>query len=354
MPERYRVLVVEDSSFMRQFISDILHSDRELKVIATAVNGIDAVEKVKTLKPDAITMDIEMPEMDGLMALKVIMKECPTPVVMLSNRTRVGASSTVKALELGALDFVAKPSGNISLDLEKIQDELILKVKIAAQAYNRVVRLSPASGMQVTTTEIISSRATTELSLPELRKIIAIGTSTGGPRALQTVLSRLPGNIPAGIAIVQHMPAGFTKSLADRLDTICQMHVSEARDGDELKAGTALVAPGDKHMRIARLGDRFYVKLGSEPPVGGLRPSVDVMMESLTECDIPIMGVLLTGMGQDGVNGFKKIRAVNGFTIAEDESTCVVYGMPRAAIECNCVDLVAPLHHVPQEILNHM
>lgn len=351
MQGRYRVVVVDDSSFMRKFICDILSTDKSLQVVGTAVNGIDAVEKVKALKPNVVTMDIEMPEMNGLTALKIIMQECATPVVMLSNRTKVGADATVEALELGAVDFIAKPSGNISLDLEKIQDELILKVKVAARAYHRIVNLTPMSTRPQKDTVSPPAEVSSVLTL---QKIVAIGTSTGGPRALQTVLSGIPGNVSAGFVMVQHMPAGFTKSLAERLNNVSELNVSEAKDGDEVMAGKALLAPGDKHMKIKRVGNRFYVKLTDEPPIGGLRPTVDKMMESLAECEVPIVGVLLTGMGQDGSVGLQKIKAVNGFTIAEDESTCVVYGMPRAAIESKCVDRVAPLHWVSQEIVDNL
>lgn len=348
----YRVVVVDDSAFMRRFISDLLHADSNLEVIATAINGIDAVQKVKALKPDVVTMDIEMPEMDGLTALQTIMKECPTPVVMLSNRTKIGAEATVTALQFGAVDFVAKPSGNISLDLEKIQDELISKVKIAAQAYKRVVRLVSHTGK---TDRKRSSDAGGILDTGLFpQRIVAIGTSTGGPRALQAVLSKLPENLPAALVIVQHMPAGFTKSLAERLNGISRLEVVEAMDGDELVAGKALIAPGDKHLKIKRIGDRLYAKLSVEPPVGGLRPSIDKMMESLIHCNVPLLGVLLTGMGQDGVEGLKKIKAANGYTIAEDESTCIVYGMPRAAVENACVDKVVPLHLVSQAIADNL
>jgi two-component system chemotaxis response regulator CheB len=290
-----------------------------------------------------------MPEMDGLTALKKIMEECPTPVIMLSSRTQVGAEATLQALDLGALDFVAKPSGNISLDLDKIRDELVLKTKTAAQSYKRVTRLGLFR--QEIPREYVKSKVVSGPESPPA-KIVAIGSSTGGPRALQTVLSRLPANIPAAIVVVQHMPAGFTKSLADRLDSFCQLSVSEAADGDELLAGRVVIAPGGRHLRINRIGERFYVSLNDDPPVGGLRPTVDQMMESLADCDVPLLGVLLTGMGSDGVKGLKKIRAVKGYSIVEDESTCVVYGMPRAAIENNCVDRVAPLQRISQEILD--
>ncbi len=351
MRGRYRVLVVDDSSFMRRFISDLLSADQDLQVVGTAINGSEAVEKVKTLKPDVVTLDIEMPEMDGLAALKMIMQECPTPVVMLSNMTKVGADATVQALELGAVDFIAKPSGNISLDLEKVQDELILKVKIAAQAYQRVTLLTPPG--RAREEEAVVSR---QLSFPSrvLKKIIAIGTSTGGPRALQTVFSRLPGNLPAGFVIVQHMPPGFTGSLAERLNNISPLKVSEAHGGEELLAGQALLAPGDRHLTIKRIADRFFVELNDEPPVGGLRPSIDIMMESLAGLGVPVLGLLLTGMGQDGVAGLRKIKAGQGYTIVEDESTCVVFGMPRAAIEQQCVDRVVPLHQISQEIIDHL
>ncbi|MBU7008288.1 protein-glutamate methylesterase/protein-glutamine glutaminase [Phosphitispora fastidiosa] len=352
MSGRHRVLVVDDSSFMRRFITDILHSDDTLEVVATAVNGVEALKKVSELRPDVITLDIEMPEMDGLTALNEIMVKCPVPVIMLSNRTRVGAEATIKALELGALDFVAKPSGNISLDLDKVKDELILKVKAAARADIRSIR-SAASQWNADYGRKVKIESQSAAGKTPLR-IVAIGASTGGPRALQAVFSQLPQNLPAAIAVTQHMSPGFTESLAQRLNSISEFEVSEARDGDELIAGRALIAPGDRHMKIKRLDDRFYITLSDEPPVDGLRPSIDLMMDSLVECSVPLLGVLLTGMGQDGVAGLKKIRERNGCTIVEDESTCVIYGMPRAAIENRCVDIVAPIYRIAQEIMNNI
>lgn len=342
-----RVIVVDDSVFIRKFIADIIKSDKDLKVVATAVNGIDAINKIKEFRPDVVTMDIEMPEMDGLTALKVIMQECPVPVVMVSSHTKMGAEATIQALGLGAVDFIAKPSGDISLDMDLIREELILKVKVAAQSYYRIA--NPSTEFPGFDTDFSWD------GKPQvLKKIIAIGCSTGGPRALQTLISGLPGNIPAGLAIVQHMPPGFTKSLAERLNSISQLDISEAVDGDELTAGRVLIAPGDKHMKIANFGGRFFVKLTDEPPIEGLRPSVDKMMTSLAECNIPLIGVILTGMGHDGVIGLKKIKAVNGYTIAEHESTCIVYGMPRAAVENNCVDKTVPLPLVAKTILDNL
>lgn len=344
-----RVVVVDDSVFIRKFITDILESDNDLKVVATAVNGIDAINKVKEFRPDVVTMDIEMPKMDGLTALKMIMQECPCSVIMVSSHTQIGAEATIRALGLGAFDFIAKPSGEIPLDIDLIRDELVLKVKVAAQAYSRIPYLSSDFTGLTGLTGISGNNKP-----GGLKKIVAIGCSTGGPRALHTLISGLPGNIPAGLAIVQHMPAGFTKSLADRLNSVSQLDVSEAEDGDELIAGRALIAPGDRHMKINNLGGRFFVKLVDEPPIEGLRPSINKMMESLAECKIPLIGVILTGMGHDGVLGLKKIKAVNGYTIAEHESTCVVYGMPRAAVENNCVDKTVPLPLIAKAILDNL
>jgi len=352
MSGRHRVLVVDDSSFMRRFITDILHSDDNLEVIATAVNGIEALKKVLELRPDVVTLDIEMPEMDGLTALNEIMIKCPVPVIMLSNRTGVGAEATLKALELGALDFVAKPSGNISLDLDKVKDELVLKVKAAARADIRSIRSAASHWTADYGRKLKVESQSTAGKMPP--RIVAIGSSTGGPRALQDIFSKLPRNFPTAIAVVQHMSAGFTESLAQRLNSISELEVSEARDGDELIAGRALIAPGDRHMKIRRLDDRFYITLSDEPPVDGLRPSIDMMMDSLVRCSVPLLGVLLTGMGQDGVTGLKRIREGNGLTIVEDESTCVIYGMPRAAIENRCADIVAPIYRIAQEIMNNI
>jgi len=291
-------------------------------------------------------MDIEMPQMDGLTALKTIMQEHPCPVVMVSSHTNMGADATIQALGLGAVDFVAKPSGDMPLGIELIREELILKVKVAAQAYHTIMKPS---------LEYIGLNGFATDDKPTgLKKIVAVGSSTGGPRALHTLISGLPGNIPAGLAVVQHMPPGFTKSLAERLNSISRLEILEAEDGYELTAGRVLIAPGNKHMKITNFGARFFVRLTDEPPVGGLRPSIDKMMESLVECNIPLIGVILTGMGHDGVTGLKKIKAVNGYTIAEHESTCIVYGMPRAAVENDCVDKTVPLPLIAKEILDNL
>lgn len=347
--KKFRILVVDDSSFMRKFISDILSANKQLEVVGTAVDGHDAVQKTIDLKPDVITLDIEMPEMDGLEALSIIMRQHPTPVVMLSNQTRVGTEATVKALELGAVDFVAKPSGNISLDLDKIQDELILKVKVAARINQGVIRFAGLQEQRL----LEQDKASADSGFaPALHKLVAIGTSTGGPRALQTILSRIPGNVPAGIVIVQHMPKGFTGSLARRLDEISQFRVKEAEEGDIVTAGYAYLAPGDRHLTLNKVGDQLHISLNDAEPVSGHRPSVDIMMKSAVECGLPLIGVLLTGMGSDGVIGLARIKGANGVTIAEDRSTCVVWGMPRAAVENKVADRILPLSDIAGEIFN--
>lgn len=342
---KYRVLIVEDSAFMRKYISNILSEDPELEVIATARNGQEGVKLAGELKPDVITMDVEMPIMDGITALENIMKAYPTPVVMLSSLTIDGAEATLKALELGAVDFVAKPSGAISLDLSKVKDEIILKVKTAALVKVQRVHTHTIRTLPKLTSSPVSSEP------KQLRKLVVIGTSTGGPKALQEVIPLIPRSIPAGILIVQHMPKGFTKSLAERLDSLSQITVREAADGDEIQPGVALIAPGDYHMLLQKSGSRYGVKLTQDPPVGGHRPAVDVMMKSVLGIGLDLVGVILTGMGSDGAEAMVQIKASGGKTIAQDKDTCVVFGMPKVAIEKNCIDKIVPIQNVALEIM---
>ncbi len=344
MNAKIKVLIVEDSAFMRQFITNIISADSLLEVVGTARNGAEGLAKTQELKPEVITMDVEMPVMDGLTAVEKIMALCPTPIVMLSSLTTDGAEATIKALELGAVDFIPKPSGSISLDLGKVKGEIIEKIKIAARA-----KLVP----QVTVTRTLAKvpKATLEVSNRRLNKIIAIGTSTGGPKALQEIVPLLPRSIPAGILIVQHMPKGFTKSLADRLDSLSQITVREAKDGDELVAGLALVAPGDYHMTATEVGGRVIIHLNQEPAVSGHRPSVDVMFTSVAGLSQDKVGVILTGMGGDGSDGMVLIKGNMGKTIAQNEDTCIVFGMPKVAIEKKAIDKVVPLDKIAMEIM---
>jgi Chemotaxis response regulator containing a CheY-like receiver domain and a methylesterase domain len=361
-----QVLVVDDSAFMRKIIQDILNGDGEVKVISTARNGKEALEKVKTLKPDVITLDVEMPEIDGLSCLKEINKITNTPVIMLSGLTREGADLTIRALEAGAIDFIAKPVNLFSLAGEEKKKELTDKIKMAYRSVNKakpitkkipVNEIKPQGIIKPIDIEKKPVKPRTSTYTGTLN-IVAIGTSTGGPRALQSVLPFIPEEIPAAILIVQHMPPNFTKSLAERLNDMSKINVKEAEDGDVLVAGTAYIAPGDYHMRVNKLRNGTYViKLDKEPAVGGHRPSVNVMMTSLSETGIRgnVIGVIMTGMGADGSEGLKMLKNNNkAFTIAQDEKSCVVYGMPKSAYLTGAVDVVVPLNDISNEILKHM
>jgi two-component system, chemotaxis family, protein-glutamate methylesterase/glutaminase len=327
-----RVLIVDDSAFMRKVIRDLLSSDPQLTVVGTAVDGVDALSKIPQLHPDVITMDVAMPRMDGLATLKRVMAECPTPVVMLSSLTSEGADETFKALEYGAVDYVMKPSGPISLDLPKVRDELIEKVKAASGA--RLVKRAPVNPIKS-----IAKKP---------GKVVLIGASTGGPAALETILTALPEDIPP-ILIVQHMPPTFTKSFADRLAKYCKFEVKEAEDGDSIVANRVIIAAGGFHMLI---GLNRRIHLDTSPPVHAVRPAVDPMMKTAAEAYGPnTLGVVLTGMGRDGAEGLKALKQKGGYTIAQDEETSVIFGMPKAAIDEGVVDKIVPLQRVPSEIM---
>lgn len=361
--EPYHILVVDDSVFMRKIISDLISDDPKFKVVGTAKNGKEGIEKVKLLKPHAVTMDVEMPEMNGLDALKCIMDDHPTPVVMLSSLTNEGAAETIRALELGAIDFICKPSGSISLDLHKVKELLHEKLLIAVQAKQKPVQPAPPSvpvkkekpsrqsGLMVLRPpkNASASEGSTRFS-----HLISIGTSTGGPRALHQVVSQFPAGFPAPILIVQHMPPNFTKSLAQRLNDISQINVVEAQEGDVLQTATAYVAPGGWHMGAYREKTGTYrIHLTKEEPRSGHRPSVDVMFESLLALnELKRHIVLMTGMGSDGAKTMLALRQHGAnTTIAESEDTCVVYGMPRAAVEMNAAMYVLPLQEIASKLV---
>ncbi|MTV47816.1 chemotaxis-specific protein-glutamate methyltransferase CheB [Heliobacillus mobilis] len=367
MPQM-KVLVVDDSAFMRKVISDMIASEPGMVVIGTARNGQDAMEKISQLKPDVITLDVEMPVMDGLTTLERIMSTNPLPVVMLSSLTQQGADATMQALQKGAVDFVPKPSGSISLDIHKVREQLISKLRVAAiakirpriseiRSFTRPVT-SPAPQPAVATLPELPKR--TNISSPgssRLNRLVLIGTSTGGPKALYEVIPKLPADLGAAVLIVQHMPPGFTRSLAERLDAASALKVKEAQDGEEIVTGTVYIAPGDYHFKVTvtdkpGAGKQMWVKLTQDPPVGGHRPAVDVMMTSAAQQYWSSMvGVVLTGMGSDGTEGIKLIKKLQGRTIAEDASSCVVFGMPKVAIESGCVDKVVPITGVADEIV---
>ena len=341
-----RVLVVDDSAFMRKMISEILARDPGVCVAGQARDGADALVKLEALKPDVVTMDIEMPVLDGIGALTEIMRVRPTPVLMLSSLTQAGAEATLRCLELGAFDFVGKPSGSISLDIEKIAAELISKVKAAAGARLHPRRPAPS----VFSAPSIPARPHLEAARKSAEKIavLAIGASTGGPRALQQLIPMLPADLGVPIVIVQHMPPGFTASLAQRLQQMSSFVVREAAPGDRLKAGQILVAPGGHHLQFDAGG---AAHLTQEPPIHGVRPAVDITLASLAHLyGSRLLAVLLTGMGKDGARAMKQIVDKGGMTLAEDETTCVVYGMPKAALDLGGVSRLLPLPEIAPAI----
>lgn len=352
MQSNVRVLVVDDSAFMRKIIKDILELDDRITVVDTARNGEDALKKLNVLeRVDVITLDVEMPIMNGLETLKEIMKKRPTPSIMISSTTTDGAENTIKAFEYGAVDFVAKTSGAISLDLHKVKDEIIEKVLLAAKV--KIKNVLPLSNSYPKYQSLPKNKVVQSVYTTTEKKIIAIGTSTGGPKALQEVLIRLPRHLPAPIIIVQHMPAGFTKSLSERLNTLAEIEVKEAVDGEVLRNGVAYIAPGNYHLLIRKLSSSLVTQLVQTPPIRGHRPSVDVMFESLADIKgIDKIAVIMTGMGSDGTKGLQALKnSTNCFAIAESEESSVVFGMPRAAITSNNVDDVVHLKDIAATIM---
>lgn len=367
--EPIRILVVDDSAFMRKAISMMLESDPGLKVVGTARDGEEGVEKVRLLKPDLVTMDIEMPRMDGLAALREIMLKCPTPVMMISSITTEGAEATLEALELGAVDFIPKQSSYVSLDIVKIRDDLLTKIKDIVKRKHRLMALyrqrqfSKLATTSTATAITPPNRDYAHVSVDRPRvmgkrqhhiDIIAIGSSTGGPPALQKIVPSLPGNLPVGVVVAQHMPPMFTKSLADRLNGLSKVAVREAVDGEVLEPATVLIAPGGQHLTVKRRGTKAVIRVSVEPKETLYHPCVDVLFNSVAdEFGKASMGVMLTGMGSNGLFGSRNLKDRGGILIAQDEETCVVYGMPRAVIEANLTDHVASIDRLSDDILSY-
>jgi two-component system, chemotaxis family, protein-glutamate methylesterase/glutaminase len=354
-----KVLVVDDSAFMRKLITDFISSSPLLEVAGTARNGKDALEKIGKLNPDVVTLDVEMPEMNGIEALKVIMEKHPLPVIMLSSTTMEGAENTFTAMNYGAVDFVAKPSGAISLDLHKVKEELIAKVLNASGVSVRRLTEAKKDKQAITGKEGKEQRLVSSIPLwnQHSKNIICIGTSTGGPRALQRVVTSFPSTVRAPILIVQHMPPGFTKSLANRLNSLSQIHVKEAEDGEVLKDGTAYIAPGGFHLKVMeKKGDLLVVLDEHEPPRSGHRPAVDVLFESVSDiASYDKIAVIMTGMGTDGSKGLVKLKDNgNVKAIAEAEESCIVYGMPKAAVSTNLVDEIESIENIAGCIMKYM
>jgi two-component system chemotaxis response regulator CheB len=317
-----RVMIVDDSALMRQLLSACLAQDPEIEVVGTAADPFEARDLIKALNPDVITLDIEMPKMDGVTFLRKIMTLRPMPVVMISTLTQAGADITLEALEVGAVDFIAKPTRDIGAVMAELSGELQAKVKAAARVRVRARRFAPQTAKPALIAGDLSSR-----------KIVAIGASTGGVEALKAVLTQLPSDCPP-VLITQHMPERFTASFAKRLNGECAMTVSEARHGELVEQGHVYIAPGARHLELAKSGGRFVCRLTDDPPVSGHRPSVDVLFRSVAQIAGPdTVGVILTGMGKDGAEGMVRLRQAGAVTLGQDEASSLIYGMPRVAFE---------------------
>lgn len=344
-----RVLIIDDSAFMRKVLTDILNSDDGcMEVIATARNGEVGLAKIEELKPDVITLDVEMPQMDGLECLEHIMDKHPTPVVMLSSEVERGKRKTLKAMALGAVDFITKPSGHISLDIGMMRDEIVHKVLTAANA-----NLAHVNSVDLTSKEPIAKHTITHT--PKDITMIAIGASTGGPRALQKMLEGLPKGFSTPLLIVQHMPEKFTTSLAKRLDSLFDMCVKEAVNGELIQPQTVYIAPGNYHMKVRMVGRTHAIELTQEEAVNGHRPSVDVLFQSFkTLSRVNKIAVILTGMGSDGAKGVSALKQTDpqSIILAEAQSSAIVYGMPKAAVETNAVNHTIPLDQVGKLLTN--
>ncbi len=419
-----RVMIADDSAFMRMVLKKLFSGADDFEVVGVAHDGQEAVEKVKKLHPDLLTMDVSMPRLNGLEALEIIMRDNPVPVVMFSALTQDGTAATIKALEIGAVDFISKTSGPIST-IDGIQDKILRKCRMAASAnvrprdsklsnekkkkketghtienyketQGRISRQLPMAGKpanklkqsQSARERLVMPTAKEVLKrdrekLPQVRqglkpvfvkrsapkqnddgvisiescpqgasKLVAIGTSTGGPKALQAVITRLPGNLPCGVVVVQHMPKGFTRSLAERLDSISEISVKEAENHDVIQPGHVYIAPGDYHMTVQPVGDHKEIILNQDPPLGSHRPAVNVLFDSVVQFGKNVVSVIMTGMGCDGAEGMKKIDAAGGYIIAEDEESSVVYGMPKAVVDMGIADEVIPLSDIARAIVD--
>nr|MBI3614072.1 chemotaxis response regulator protein-glutamate methylesterase [Nitrospirota bacterium] len=358
---KIRVLIVDDSALMRQVLTELLSQDPEIEVVGAAQDPYFAREKIKKFDPDVLTLDVEMPRMDGLTFLEKLMVGHPMPVVMVSSLTEAGCQTTLRALEIGAVDYCAKPKIDLRAGMDEQAQDLLAKVKGAATA--RVRQTGTGSAKRCLSSSPLSEggqapaqkrEPVPSAMLKTTDTIIAVGASTGGTEAIRELLQDLPPNTPP-IVVTQHMPEKFTKTFADRLNTLCRIAVKEAEDGDSVLPGHALIAPGSYHMTLVRSGARYSVRLNQEPPVNRHRPSVDVMFHSVARhAGANSVGVILTGMGGDGAAGLFDMKKAGAYTIAQDEDSCVVFGMPKEAIKLGGVDKILPLSHIASSLLAHV
>jgi len=355
--KKIKTLIVDDSAVVRQVLSEILRSDREIEIIAAASDPLIAMQYMQRQWPDVIVLDLEMPRMDGLTFLKKLMNEHPTPVVVCSSLAEKGAAITVQVLAAGAVDVVTKPKLGVHGFLYDNKNNLIDVVKAASRANIRILKrhadvanlLSPAPKLSVDAM-IDPPKMLGSLKF-NTERVIGIGASTGGTQAIEHILRSLPLQCP-GVVIVQHMPAGFTKAFADRLNTVCQIEVKEAEQGDRVQQGRAIISPGDKHMLLKRQGNQYSVELKDGPLINRHRPSVDVLFRSMAQsAGKNAVGVILTGMGDDGARGLGEMHQAGAFCIAQNEETCVVYGMPKEAVKRGAADAILPIEAIAQHLL---
>ncbi len=356
MADKIKVLIVDDSALVRQILTEILGQDPGIEVVGSAADPYAAREKIKKLDPDVLTLDVEMPRMDGLTFLSNLMRLRPMPVVMVSSLTESGAAVTLQALELGAVDFVTKPKIDLAHTLDSYALEIREKVRVAARARVQERRTPPAAVKPVAVGEkysadVILQRQGQPRPFKTTEGIIAIGASTGGTEAIKEVLIRMPLNCP-GIVITQHIPEAFSGPFARRMDSVATISVCEARDGQQVLPGHAYIAPGDRHLMLVRDGARYVCRLNDGPPVNRHRPSVDVLFRSVaTNAGQNAVGVILTGMGDDGAAGLLEMKQAGARTVAQDEASCVVFGMPKEAIKRGAADRVLPLADISSAVL---
>lgn len=343
-----KVLVIDDSALIRSLLSGIINDTKDLEVVGTAPDPLVAREMIKQLNPDVLTLDVEMPRMDGLDFLEKLMRLRPMPVLMVSTLTEKGSEITLRALELGATDFVTKPKMGISQGMQQYADEITDKIRTASRAkVSTLQSIAKASNSQVQQSAIRNPLISSE-------KLLIIGASTGGTEAIKSVLMQMPSDCP-GILITQHMPAGFTKSFAERLNSLCKISVKEAVDGERVLPGHAYIAPGDQHLLLARSGANYITKLSDAEPVNRHKPSVDVLFDSAaTNAGKNAIGIILTGMGKDGAAGMLRMKNAGAYNFAQNEESCVVYGMPREAVAHGGVHEVGHLKDLPRMVLHYL